>query len=281
MESKTSSSGSRRGRREEWGGSAVPEREVNVSGGPGGAQLVPMPSEERIEAIKSGRAGLLAKAEALVVDSPESEQLAWAVVNAIGELKKRIEADFGPAQQASHRAWKAVVAQKRGHLETLEEPDTIVRGKLSEWEGEKRRRQAEADRKAREVAAKAEAELRRQAQERAQKEAEDKRLEEAAEAEESGEHAHAQALLETPVEAAPVEAPTVVPAAMPERKVAGSGAMVEVWHFEITDPQAIPREYLTINESAIRKVVGALKGATKIAGVRVYKRLEARRTRAR
>lgn len=249
--------------------------------GAAGAQLVAMPSEERIQAIKSGRAGLLAKAEALVVDSPESEQLAWAVVNGIGELKKRIEADFGPAQQASHRAWKAIVAQKRGHLETLEEPDRVVRAKLSDWEGEKRRRQAEAERKAREEAAAVEAEARRRAQERAQKEAEDKRLEEAVEAEESGEHVQAQALLETPVEAAPVEAPTVVPAAMPERKVAGAGAMVEVWKFEITDPQAIPREYLSVNETAIRKVVGALKGATSIAGVRVYKTLEARRTRGR
>jgi hypothetical protein len=44
----------------------------------------------------------------------------------------------------------------------------------------------------------------------------------------------------------------------------------EVWLFEVTDPAAVPREYLTVDESKIRKVVGALKGDTRIAGVRVY-----------
>jgi hypothetical protein len=44
----------------------------------------------------------------------------------------------------------------------------------------------------------------------------------------------------------------------------------EVWLFEVTDPAAVPREYLVVDESKIRKVVGALKGDTRIAGVRVY-----------
>lgn len=44
----------------------------------------------------------------------------------------------------------------------------------------------------------------------------------------------------------------------------------EVWLFEVTDPTAVPREYLMVDESKIRKVVGALKSDTRIAGVRVY-----------
>ena len=250
----------------------------NGNGGHPEAPLALMPSEERIQAIETGRAGLLAVAEALVVDSSESEREAWAVVNAIGALQKAIEADFSPAQKATHGAWKAVVAQKKGHLDALVEPDRVVRAKLSEWEAEKRRRHEEAQRKAREEAQRAEAELRRQAQERAQAEAEERQLEKAVEAEAAGDQAQAEELLEAPVEAEPIVEPTLSVPTMAAPKVEGAGAMVETWHFDITDPQAVPREYLTVNEKAIGKVVQALKGAASIPGVRVYKTLEARRT---
>ena len=250
--------------------------------------LAVLPSEERIQENESQRLTLVAQAEALVVDSPESEEVAWAIVNGIGELTKRITADFAPSRTAAHQAWtaahqawKAIVAQEKGHLARLEEPDKIVRGKLSAWEQEKRRRQAEIDRKAREAAAKVQAELQRQGDEAARKAAEERRLQEAMEAEAAGDAAKAGELLETLVEVTPVEVPTVVVPTLKAEKVAGAGAMVERWTFEITDPQAIPREYLTVNESAIGKVVQALKGQTNIPGVRAYSVLEARRTGAR
>jgi tyrosyl-tRNA synthetase len=44
----------------------------------------------------------------------------------------------------------------------------------------------------------------------------------------------------------------------------------KVWKFEITDEKQIPREYLSVDEVKIRKVVQALKDDTNIAGVRVY-----------
>jgi len=243
--------------------------------------LVPMPSEERVRAIESGRATLLARAEALVVDSAESEQIAWACVNAIGALRKAIEADFGPARKATHMAWKAVVGQEKRHVDALVEPDRIVRGKLSDWETEKRRRQAEAERVAHE---KAMAEAKAVAEKQAREAAENARLQAALEAEAAGNAEAAAELLEKPVEVAPVEvAPEAVPVPVVPiaPKVAGAGAMVEVWHFEVLDPLAIPREYLSVNEVAIGKVVQALKGQAKIAGVRVYKTLDARRASRR
>jgi len=243
--------------------------------------LVAMPSQDRIQAIERGRADLLTQAEALVVDSLESEQVAWAVVNAIGEFTKVVVADFAAAKQGTHRAWKAVVAQEKGHLEALARPDEIVRAKLSTWEAEKRRIQAEVERKAREVAAKAQAELQRQADERARKEAEERRLQEAVDAEAAGDTAQAEELLETPVEVAPVEVQTVVVPVLKAPKVEGAGAMVERWTFEITDAQAIPRKYLVVDEKAIGKVVQGLKGATDIPGVRAYSVLDARRTGGR
>lgn len=46
--------------------------------------------------------------------------------------------------------------------------------------------------------------------------------------------------------------------------------MTEVWKFEVTDPALVPREYLSVDESKIRKVVSALKAGANIPGVRVY-----------
>jgi hypothetical protein len=50
----------------------------------------------------------------------------------------------------------------------------------------------------------------------------------------------------------------------------GGISIPKVWTFEITDEDLIPREYLDISEVRIRKVVNALKGDTKIPGVRVF-----------
>jgi hypothetical protein len=50
----------------------------------------------------------------------------------------------------------------------------------------------------------------------------------------------------------------------------GGISIPKVWTFEITDESLIPREYLEINESKIRKVVTALKKDAVIPGVRVY-----------
>lgn len=85
----------------------------------------------------------------------------------------------------------------------------------------------------------------------------------AAKAEASGKVEKAAAL---EMRAATVVAP-VVNLAPP--KVTGVSTR-EVWKFEVTDPLLVPRQYLVVDESKIRRVVGALKGDTQIAGVRVY-----------
>jgi len=45
---------------------------------------------------------------------------------------------------------------------------------------------------------------------------------------------------------------------------------VTEWHFEVTDPQAVPREYLVVDEKKIGQVVRAMKGDTDIPGVKVW-----------
>lgn len=52
-------------------------------------------------------------------------------------------------------------------------------------------------------------------------------------------------------------------------KVAGI-SMRETWKFEVLNEDLVPREYLSVDESKIRRVVQALKAGTRIPGVRVY-----------
>ena len=237
-------------------------------------------SEEQQKEIQTGRERLLAAAQSLEVTTLEAEETAWEIVHGIGELRKVIRGDFADSKKATRAAWQAVVAQEKGHLAGLEEPDRIVRGKLSTWAEEKERVRAEAERKAREEAEKVAAEERRVAQEKAQADAEEKRLADALAAEEAGKKLEAEALLAEPVEAE--EVPEVVPAVVPKMeapKVEGAGAMVETWHFEVVQPLKVPRVYLTVDETKIRQTVNALKGTAEIEGVRIWKTLEPRRAR--
>jgi hypothetical protein len=108
--------------------------------------------------------------------------------------------------------------------------------------------------------------LRREEQDRAEAAArkERERLEaQARKAEASGKVEKAVALEQR---AASVVAPVIQREAP---KVAGVVTR-EVWKFSIIDAAAVPREYLMVDETKIRKVVQALKGETVIAGVRVY-----------
>ena len=65
-------------------------------------------------------------------------------------------------------------------------------------------------------------------------------------------------------------AAVVAPVVQREAPKVEGVSIPKVWTFEITDSALIPREYLVIDETRIRKVVGALKGETNIPGVRVF-----------
>lgn len=253
-------------------------------------QLVPPPStippvvtDEQIELIERKRSGLLTRAMELVIDCPAAKQIAWDIINGIADLKKAIVEDFKESKSAAAKAHKAICAQENAHLEELVQPDKIVREKLSVYEAECRRIQAEAEAAARKAAEEEQKRLQaiadeqaRLAQEQARKDAEEKQIADALAAEAAGKPEVAAAILEAapvvvPTFVAPVVsvAPVVVPA-MSQVKVEGQGSMVEKWFFEITDASIIPDEYKVINENAIGKVVDALKGATKIPGVKPY-----------
>lgn len=127
----------------------------------------------------------------------------------------------------------------RKERERLERQRLAAEAKAREKEAELRRQAAEADAAER---AKIEAKMRAEAEKAAAKQA------------------------ELDARAASVTAPVIHREAP---KVEGLSTRT-VYKFRITDPAAIPREYLAIDEGKIRKVVQALKADARIPGVEVY-----------
>jgi hypothetical protein len=132
-------------------------------------------------------------------------------------------------------------------IDPLKEAKDIVSRKATAW------KRAEDERLR-------QAELQRQADEK--KRIEDERLRQAEALAASGDMAIAEKLLEEEIIVVP-QAPVVVAAV--------AGAQIrENWTFEITDESLLPREYLVPDMTKIRGVVKAMKGQTKIPGVRAF-----------
>jgi len=124
----------------------------------------------------------------------------------------------------------------------------------------------EAERKAAKTTADKQRAAEQLAAEQARQEAEQQRIHEerlAAEASQRERTARAESL------EARALATTTAPLAPATPKVAGISSR-ETWKYEITNRQLIPEEYWQVDEKAIGAVVKALKGQTRIPGVRVY-----------
>jgi hypothetical protein len=183
----------------------------------------------------------------------------------LNETLRRINDFFrGPGDRllAAERSLKAGLvafdqAQERIRIEAQRRADEEARQARAKAEAEAAAARAKADAEARELRAKAEAEA------AAGRAAEAAKLQ--ARAEVRVERAEAKAdALQT---AATMAVAPVVQSARP--KVAGV-ATREVWTFRVEDETKVPREFLTIDESKLRRYVAAMKGDAKVAGVRIY-----------
>lgn len=183
----------------------------------------------------------------LVIKTPEGyKQASERLVDLKTEID-RVEAEkdgvFKPIN-AGLRAFSALV--KRA-LDPLKAYEVAIKAAMIKYSDEQDRLTREAQRIANEKADKARAKL----------------LEKADAAVADGKESKAEALIER---AAAVQAPIVATG----RPMVAGISIPKVWTFEITDESLIPREYLLVDEVRIRKVVTALKGDTKIPGVRAF-----------
>lgn len=193
-------------------------------------------------------AAILSQAEGFKISTNVSYRLAADELKRIKGAAKKLDEVRKAITAPMDAAKKAVMDFFRGPSEQLTQAEGKLKAAMVTYQRELERKEAE-ERRAAEEAARAERE----------------RLEvAAARAADRGEFDRA-ASIET--RAATVETVPVIRREAP--KVTGV-SFREAWKFEITDPLAIPREYLSIDESKIRRVVQAMKGDTSIPGVRAY-----------
>lgn len=159
---------------------------------------------------------------------------------------------------------KEIMALFKPAEDLLKDAETVLKSALGDWQ-EKERQRLALERKAQQE------ELARQQREAA--EAERKAREAAAQARREGDEEKAIELgQEANAQAAQIEVLQFAPPVVAEpQKIAGVSGRQE-WDFEITDAAKIPREYLMIDETKIRRVVKALGSEANIPGVRAFQK---------
>jgi hypothetical protein len=173
---------------------------------------------------------------------------AGEIMLTIKAIRKKITDTFKPIKQKMDAAKQEVLDQERAADAPLKEAEALLSPQIIAWNREQERLRQEEENRLREEARKQE---------------EERRLQEAILAEQHGQKEEAEAIMETPVQVAPVVVPKSVP------KVSGM-SIRDNWKFKITNEKLIPREYLKVDEVKIGQVVRALKSATNIPGVEVY-----------
>jgi hypothetical protein len=188
---------------------------------------------------------------------------------ALGELLKQLKAHAREIEEGRKFSKAPIVAAGKAHdeyyrpeLADCETGETVAKEKLIAFEREQQRIQREQQ---------------READERAQRERERLAKVAAANAERArlleaqGRAAEAAKAAERAAEFEERSSTVVAPIIDREPpKVAGISSR-EVYRFEVTDPTKVPRQYLSVDEAKIRKVVAALKGDAQIDGVRIWK----------
>lgn len=210
---------------------------------PGAKELMNQSEEMKVAAL------------ALKVTDAESFQYADGMLGSFRALRKKIEAAFKPTIDAA----KQTVAKAKEGLETAQafqsthtqpllDGEIDIKNKMLYWKQQEteriRKEQDELDKKVR-------------------AEQEDAKLKRAAEAEKRGDTKAAERIISAPIAPAPNIARSLPKTA--------SFSSREHWDFRIIDPALIPREFLEIDETRIRRVVTAMKGTTKIPGVEVFR----------
>lgn len=230
---------------------------------------------EEADLVAERALSLPEQARALRIADQASFGKAAEFLVGVKTLRREVDATFDPVIAASHASHRAALAAKKNVETPIAEAETIIKRGMGTYQAEQERIARELAEKARKERERIEAEARAREDEerrRLEREAEDRRIAEAAEAEAAGDIETAERILEQPAELVfvPPAAPAFVPPPPPEpAKVAGV-SFSERWDYEIVDERSLPREYLMRDDKKIGGVVRAMKGETKIPGVRVY-----------
>lgn len=205
---------------------------------------------QEIETMRADGSTMIERAKQIARDIKDAATLNFAA-EVMLEAKRRAKAIQERFKKPKQKAMEALQEIRAMEAEAVE-PYTrieqmIIKPAMAQF-------QAEQDRLRREEEDRQRAEAKRRE--------EDARLREAAELEKDGQKELADAIMDAPV--------VVPPVVLPKMETPTGISYRDVWKFEVVNPDLVPREYLTLDEKKIGGVVRALKGETRIAGVRVY-----------
>lgn len=202
-----------------------------------------------IQVIKQKSEDFLARAKGIrKIRTQADRELVAVLLVTNGELQKEIERVFRPMKQKARAAWQEVVDQEKEQMEPLKREEETCRFMQRTDYAEQEYIRVEREMKAREEV---------------QRKALEERERAVAALKEAGDKQEAKALAAAPLAVAPVEI------ANKATNIEGVTFREEV-RFQIEDPMLVPREYLIVDETAIRRVANALKAKTSIPGVRVW-----------
>jgi hypothetical protein len=191
--------------------------------------------------------GLLLSAEAFAVTTPQQYTEAAEMLKHIKGKAKELDETRKSLTKPLDESKKRIMDFFAKPLDFLTKAENSIKRSMIAYSDEQDRIRREEQRKAEESARKE----RERIEAQARKAAESGKVERAVELEQR---------------AAAVVAP-IIPREAP--KVAGLNTR-EVWKFAVFDEKAVPREFLIVDESKVRKFVQTMKGDTNIAGVRVW-----------
>jgi len=217
--------------------------------------LVTVQLDDSLEAqLQKSGAAAVETAKKFTVASQEDYEQGGKYLTGIKTRMKQITDYWKAPKAAAQAAHKDLVAKEKTMLKPLEEAEGIIKRTMLDYQRavEKARREAEA-------------EARRKQEEEAQR-----LLEEAIKAEEKGDDQQAA------INMAMAEVVSEIPAApIVEKPVAQGTSVRKTWRARVTDEQAVPAyfnsmELRTINMSVLNSLAKTTKGTMKIPGVEFY-----------
>jgi hypothetical protein len=195
------------------------------------------PIQNKLEQFKVVIAAMVQEAQGITVHDPDTAKAAVSLGSKAKKKGKEIESARKDIVGPYNDFVSAVNRLAKDCSGPLAQVEMILKKKINEFETRQRLELAKA-------------------QEAARKEA-----------------ARIQAEIDANAAAAGVPAPVVVAPVLPEAPAAirteeGSASQRKEWTFEVVDPQEVPREYLLVDERAIRDAVR--RGIRQIPGVNIF-----------
>lgn len=203
-----------------------------------------------VQVIQAEVAPVVAQAQCFTVATAEQYSAASVFLKEVKAAQSRVVAFFAPMKQKAHEAHKAITTQESATLKPLTEAEALVKRNMLTFYQEQERIRIEEQRKAQAIAD----ETARKERERLEKEA---------------------AKLKTPElkeqrleQAASIVAPVVSIASV--TPVISGQSIRKTWTARVVNAAIVPREWLTVNEAALKAFAKSTKGAVPVAGVEFY-----------